>query len=161
MQNVSAGRTHRSAPTADGKSGQKLLDTFCHFSAPYLAKAFSFYGNTEESINAPRCDTIVGADLCVRPWQTFHIHQTWTEPGPCFHQASAQVSPGLAGNPPGHSAWIKASTASSGVAQEVTKRTASRFSSTGAVSSKVKSASNLRICSLVRIGKTWLVGDWA
>ena len=35
---VSAGRTRRSAPTADGADGRKFSDTFYHFNAPYEMK---------------------------------------------------------------------------------------------------------------------------
>ena len=35
-QDVSAGRTHRSAPTAKGKDGRNLSDAFCQFNALYL-----------------------------------------------------------------------------------------------------------------------------
>ena len=35
-QNVSARRTHRSAPTAKGKDGRNLSDAFCQFNALYL-----------------------------------------------------------------------------------------------------------------------------
>ena len=65
---VSAGRTHGSAPTVRGEDGQKLLDVFCDFNAHVRRKFGVFYGNTEESVHAPCCDIIVGADLCVRPW---------------------------------------------------------------------------------------------
>ena len=35
---VSAGRTHRSAPTAGGENGRKVPDAFCHFSAKNWVK---------------------------------------------------------------------------------------------------------------------------
>ena len=56
---------------------------------------------------------------------------------------------------------VRAAISSSVVDQLVQKRTASRCSSTCAHSSKTYFSRSRSICSFLRMGKIWFVGDWA
>ena len=90
---VSAGRTRRSAPTADGADGRKFSDTFYHFNAPYEMKRGYLTATLESQFLHCASISPSGRTYVSARGRHFEFAEKWEGIVRCFCRADTWVHP--------------------------------------------------------------------